>query len=307
MIPVARAARVALLICIACGVVRAQPKPDKPDTIALLPLDAEPRLEAFGQPLAAEIGRVLRTDKLDVVVVGPKMAVPTTARLIIAGSLAAKGDAVVLQIRVRNPVDGTVLDTLEEIAANLVAIEKASQRLAARLLPVVRSRLAALHEDKPPPDRDPDHRRPAPAALPAVLVAVGVLDTAPTTVEPLRAALAQATTAWVVANRRTATAVEASLLGKKLAPETVKRAVAERGLMLEVLDYTIDPVPVPLARARIRARIIEPAGIVFDRVIATDTIVGKRQMTAEVLAERVAREALTILRPHMKRVEPTWR
>src|SRR5262245_21708357 len=67
--------------------------PARAETIALLPLDADKRLEVYGQPVAAEIGRALKEAGIDVVVVGAKMDVPARAELIVDGTIkAAKGD-----------------------------------------------------------------------------------------------------------------------------------------------------------------------------------------------------------------------
>ena len=115
------AAKVAVMLCIAGTVARAEP-----ETIALLSLDADERLEIYGQPVAAEIARVLIAAKLDVVVVDAKMAVPTTARLVIDGSIAQRGSTVLLEIRVRNPVDGGTFDKLEQRASSVAAISKNS-------------------------------------------------------------------------------------------------------------------------------------------------------------------------------------
>src|SRR4051812_45060117 len=93
----------ALLIGFARGTARADG-----DTILLLPLDAPARLEAFGQPVAAEIARALGADKLDVVV-GTKTSMPASAKLIVDGSLIQRGDEIVLHLRIRNAADGTTM------------------------------------------------------------------------------------------------------------------------------------------------------------------------------------------------------
>jgi hypothetical protein len=140
-----------------------------------------------------------------------------------------------------------------------------------------------------------------------MLIGIGVPDGASMYVEPLRLALIDAVGKSTRANSRQPSAVDASTLGKKLAGGTVASARAERGVAFEILDYTIEPAFVPLATARVRVRIANPGEVVFDRVITTDTIVGDRQMESGALAARVAREVLTILRPHMKKLVPTWR
>src|SRR5512138_3792161 len=84
------------------------------ETIAMLPLDGEQRLEIYGQPVAAEIARALRAAGIDVVVVGAKMAVPDHAQLIVDGTIkqAGKGKDITLSIRIRDPRDGTTLETV---------------------------------------------------------------------------------------------------------------------------------------------------------------------------------------------------
>lgn len=315
-----RLAALAAVLCIASG-ARAEDK----ETIALLPLDADKRLAAFGQPLAAEIGRVLIADKLDVVVVGATNTVPATAKLVVYGALIAKkGDEILVQIHVRNPADGTTTDTLEEIAPNLLAIEATSVKLSKRLSPVVRTRLAALRTVTVVPDKVPDKiRPPAVATEPVLLVGIAVPAGASGMIVPFRAALTDRIGGWVKASKRMPSPVDASVLGTKLAAQAVASARAERGISFEILDYDVQLTGalddrllalarpgaqnIPLARARVRVRIADARKVVFDRVIATDTVVGDRQITGDALAERVAREVLTILRPHMRRLEPTWR
>ena len=113
------------VLCIAPGIVRADSEP-----VALLPLDADARLEIYGQPVAAEIARALTNGKLTVVLVEAKMAVPDGTKLVVAGSITSKGAAVVLGVQVRNPANGEVTDRLEEPAANVAAIGKAAAKLA---------------------------------------------------------------------------------------------------------------------------------------------------------------------------------
>lgn len=291
------------MLCITAAVARAEP-----ETIALLSLDADERLEIYGQPVAAEIARVLIAAKLDVVVVDAKMAVPTTAKLVIDGSIAQSGSQVLLEVRIRNPVDGDTFDKLEQTASNVAAISKAAAKISERLLPVVRARLEALR--KAPP-RDPNSKpippRQPTTADPVILLGIGVPMNASLLMEPFRRALIDNVTMTMRGNHRQPVPVDASTLGKQLAAQTVTSARASRGIVFEVLDYTIEPKLVPLVRARVRVRIAEPGQVVFDRVLATDTVVGDRMIPADALAARVAREVMTILRPHLRKLEPQWR
>src|SRR3954465_9134812 len=116
------------------------------DAVALLPLDAEARLAIYGQPVASEIARALVQGGVDVVVVGPRMAVPERAVLIVDGTIAAsKTDAVTLSLRVRNRVDGTTMATTQSTAQGLSNIDKAAADLSAKVLPIVNEQIAKLH------------------------------------------------------------------------------------------------------------------------------------------------------------------
>ncbi|MDQ3370890.1 MAG: hypothetical protein M3680_36185, partial [Myxococcota bacterium] len=101
--------------------------------------------------------------------------------------------------------------------------------------------------------------------------------------------------------------VDPAQLDRPAAPATVASSAADRAVLFEVLRYTVEPGAVPLARARVRVRIASATEVVFDRVVVTDTVVGDRGMTPELLAARVTREVLSILRPHVRRAVAGWR
>src|SRR3954453_13253 len=79
------------------------------DAVALLPLDADAKLELYSQSIASEVARALAAGQIDVVVVGPKMAVPEKARLIVDGTITGKADNITLTLRIRDAHAGTVL------------------------------------------------------------------------------------------------------------------------------------------------------------------------------------------------------
>jgi hypothetical protein len=289
------------------GAARAQaPRPEAPrGAVALLPLDAGPRLEIYGQAVATEIARALTAGGVEVVVVGANMDVPAGARLIVDGTLANEKGVVSLSMRVRNPIDSTVLETLSATAFGLAQIDKAAADLSARVLPVVRARLAALADR---PAGDGPRGLPPPNGAQTRPLLVGI--TAGSRAEPLRAALAEAAPRWTLAARREARLVDARTLAGKLAPRAVATTNAERAVELLVLDYSVRSLAsardVPLARARVRVRISDASAVLFDRVVATDTIVGERSMAPAELAARAAAEVLAILRPHVRRAVPRW-
>ncbi|MDX2088333.1 MAG: hypothetical protein SFX73_10810 [Kofleriaceae bacterium] len=302
-----RVARVAVVALVAwLAPLRAHAEGEQ--AVALLPLDAGPKLEIYGQPVASEIARALVAGSIDVVVVGPRMAVPDRARLIVDGNIAAKGEAVVLTVRVRNRADGVLVKTLTSTAAGLANIDKAAADVSAQLLPVVRDRLAELAApisaqppklDAPPPTA-PSVAPPAPR--PTLLAVVARTPAQ----ETFRAALAQAVVRTLAVRTRTPVDTPYVRLGKRDAAETVKASGHGLGMSFEVLGYEVRGTSVPLARARVRVRVAEPGGVVFDRVVITDTVVGDRGSALDVVAARVAREVLEILRPHFARKVTAW-
>ncbi len=298
------------------GVAHAEPEP--PHAVALLPLDADAKLELYGQPVASELARALVQGGLDVVVVGPKMAVPEKARLVVDGTIkAGRGDTVTLTARIRDSRDGTVYDTLVVTAASLTGIDRAEEELSAQVLPSVRGRLATLieadnaaHAVKPPDPKPPVVKPAAAPAVPAVMLASFHADAAAgVSGEALRAALAIAFAPWASHRHHDVHVVDQNVLAGKTAPQTVVAQKAELAITLDVLAIEIvqaDLAPIPTARARVHVRISDPQGVVFDRVIHTDTIVGEKGVDQPALIARVAREILSIAEPQVRRRIPSW-
>jgi hypothetical protein len=289
----------------------AQPAPG--DAVALLPLDADRSLEIYGQPVASELARALVAGNVSVVVVGPKMAVPERARLIIDGTIAlGKASAVTIALRIRNRLDGVVLETLSATAPGLAKIDGAAAELSAQILPLVRDRLARAHRTAPADD----HTRPAEthrSAAPDKLVLVAVSDErrGPDSAL-LTGAFHAALTEWTRAHHRRVLTVEPGKLDgdtdvdRKLASRTVAASGTDLALGFWILDYAPEPATPPMARARVRVRITDPRQVLFDRVVVTDTVVGDTGLGPRDLAARVAREVLAIVRPHLRRNVPSW-
>ena len=92
--------------CLVGVLPRAHGEPARDNAIALLPLDTDRSLEIYGQPVASELARALVDASVAVVVVGPKMAVPERARLIIDGTIGVgRASSITIALRIRNPVD----------------------------------------------------------------------------------------------------------------------------------------------------------------------------------------------------------
>jgi hypothetical protein len=261
-----------------------------PASVALLPLDAEAKLEIYGQPVASEVARALVAGGIDVVVVGPKMAVPERARLIVDGTIASgKGQAVELDARIRDRATGSVLDTLHVSATSISTLDSAASQLSSQVLPAVQHRLAQLAEAPPVATKpvEPAHVAAAPA-LPIAIVSL-----APST-SPLHDALAGALDGFA---KRGHHALQLGTADTK----AVAAANAEIGITLDIVSYYAENLVVgnqPSAYARVRLRVANGTKLVFDRVLATDTVLGAR----DKLADLVAREILWIAEPKLRKV-----
>lgn len=251
------------------------------DTIAMLPLDGEKRLEIYGQPVAAEIARALKAAGLDVVVVGARMDVPDRVQLIVDGTIkSTKNKQIELSIRIRDPRDGTTLDTLPAPATKLGDLDKAAADLASRVVPSVKTQLEALAKAAVTPPQPPDTSK-QPTVPPKPVAPQPMLTTAVKTRAGLKpgvftAALDREAALWAATQRYQAM------------------------VSFEVLGYWPQAGKPPMARARVRV-VIESGATRFDRVVRTDTIVGDRDASLDHLAERTAREVLAIVRPNLRR------
>jgi hypothetical protein len=288
-----------------------QARADEPaHAVALLPLDADAKLELYGQPVASEVARSLVQGGIEVVVVGPKMAVPAQARLVVDGTIkGGKGGSVTITVRIRDASDGSVYDTIPVTAASQTAIDHAAEELSAKVLPSVQTKLkdliekdraaAALREVKPRVTTPP----PVVVKSPQVLIAVSSSSSA--SGDALSKALGTQLVPW--ATHRHHEAVLSSALGKN-ASKSVSIRKADFAIELNVLDVTIahNDDQIPLATARVRVRISDPQSTVFDRVVVTNTIVGEKNLAADKLIDRIAREVLLIAEPHVRRRIPTW-
>ena len=285
--------------------VQAQTEPAK--SVALLPLDADAKLELFGQPVASEVARTLIQGGLDVVVVGPKMAVPGKARIVVDGTIkAGKGSAIELTLRVRDVRDGAVLDTIP-VEASMTTMDHGAEELAAKAFPSVKSHLAALIEKDQQlvqPKHVDEPKRVEPAAQATLLAAIITSPAAAADTQLLRTAIETSLAPWAQRRHHSACVVDVHLLG--MGPKAVVTERADFAVELEVLSLEIESGTIPMARARVHLKIVDPQAVVFDRVLVTDTIVGDKGLDRTKLAERAAREVLAIADPQLKRRIPTW-
>ncbi len=282
----------------------------KGDAVALLPLDADARLAIYGQPIASEIARALVAGGVDVVVVGPKMAMPDRTRLIVDGTIGAtKADLVTISLRVRNPVDGTTIATTQSQVQGLPNIDKATADLSAKILPIVREKLEALKTGAVVPV-DPKLPKvvvvPAEASMRPLLVGVGTSGSSAAQ-GALEHALVAQISPWAARQHREPKAIEPKLLHADGAVKTIKAGGTDLGISFEISSFTISNDTIPLARARVHVVVADAVGVLFDRVVVTDSIVGDKAITTDAMAARAAREVLDILRPHLRRLVTAWR
>lgn len=307
MIRAARAACALMVLWVVAAAprVRAEPAPAEP--VALLPLEAERSLELYGQPVASEIARALIAAGVPVVVVAKKAAVPERARLVIEGTLAyGKAKSVAISLRIRRPGGGGVIDTMSAIAPGLAKLDVAAAELSVRLLPIVKANgSAAPVVDPVVPPGALEPARPAPSPAPIALIAVHD-DSRTSGGAALAGVLDDAATRWLFAHHRVPRMLDAAKLAPALAAKSVSDAGAELAIGFWVLGYTPEPGKLPMARARVRVRIADRGAVVFDRVVATDTVLGDVGLPARELAERVAREVIAILHPHLARSVAAW-
>jgi hypothetical protein len=291
--------------------------PARADHVALLPLDGEKRLEIYGQPVAAELARALNASGVEVVVVGAKMAVPEKAKLIVDGTIKAKGQTVTLELRIRDARDGTTLETVPPSSGALMNIDKVAAEVAGRVVPAVKTELdvlakkAAAAAEVKPPDQPTNPRPdmvPSGPDLPIIVVGVSASGNGGPPAQHLQTALRDEAQSWARQHDHTANSIEPALLDNKNgAPGAVASHGGQFGIALHVVSMSITPGRVPMARARVRMRIIKPEGIRFDRMIHTDTIVGDREITEAEFAARVAREVLSIVHPNIHRTVSSWK
>jgi hypothetical protein len=284
------------LVLVSFALVFALVSPARADdnAVALLPLDADAKLELYSQSVASEVARALVAGGVDVVVVGPKMEVPRRARMIVDGTITGKGDTITLTLRIRDARAGTVLGS---VPATATSVTQATEDLSKKIVPAVKTQLASLSAVQVPPPNEaqppaaPVHREPAP-----ILGEV-------TGQGPLRDALQHELEPW--AKRKVE--VMPNVLVDMVVPAMPATHGADAAIALDVVAFSISGDAVPLARARVRVRVVDRSQVVFDRVIVTDTVVGDRRQSSEALAARTAREVLAILDPHLKRKLAGWR
>jgi hypothetical protein len=303
----------------AAAAALAQPAPPAAGkvTVALLPLDADARLALYGQPVAAEVARALAAEGLDVAVVGQGDPVPTRAVLVVDGTLRKSGKtAIALQLRLRDPARAEELAEVGTTAKSLIAIDRAAADAAAKLVPEVRSQLAArakLPDRHPAPEPGSGTATapvPAPAPAPRIELPPSIMLVASSRVAlggSPEVTVSQIVPAFerLVDDARHRPVPPRGFVGTDLRAVAAEAAAigASLGVTIEVL--ALEPgrrAKVPVGRVRARVQIVRPDGrVVFDRVVRTDTLVGRRGEVDAHLAGYAGVQIADVIRVRLAR------
>ena len=266
-------------------------------TVALLPLTGDAHLVLYGQPVAREIARVLTADGLEVVVVGANAAVPTRARLVIDGTIERGSDGSIhLSARVRDPIAGEQVDRVQATAHELTAIDEAAQRLAAELSPALQRQLA-LTNIVPRPE--------APVPPPRTIVDVQPLRPSAHLAIHMSATNDLAHSEMVAAAFSDAFARPLTSLGFDVPHAAASPPSIAVDIAIDVVDLSLEladaPTSVSTARARAHVRVSHAGKLDFDRVVATDTVVGRVGAGPQALVAAIAAQVAEIVRPQIRR------
>lgn len=319
------------IAAIASAVAVAQPDPPDPHpaakvTVALLPLDAEARLALYGQPVAAAISTALAAEGVDVAVVGQGDPVPTRAVLVVDGRIEKKGKGIKLALRIRDPARAEVMAEVTATAATLTAIDKAAHDAATKLIPEVRTQLAVVAERNAAEHAQTGSGTgtgtgsgtaaetgsgtgtgtgsgsgkalPAPVVPAILLVATSrvALDGRP---DAVVAAIAPAFERLIGATKHRVVP-PSGLVGSDSGAlaSAAQAAGAELAISVDVLSLDVDGTKVPYGKVRARIRLVAATGgaALFDRIVRTDTVVGRAGDMAHDIAGYAGGQLADVMR-----------
>lgn len=295
---------------------RAAARDDRP-VVAVLPLVASSsRLEIYGKPVADAVVTRLGAELADLSVVAVSLASPPeTVALVVDGRIVGKGRGqVVLEASVRDPARGGSEGRVLTGAQPLTQIDSLAAELAEKLSPVVRRAAGRAGDRKP-------------TALPAAVIEVeheaswsggriasgaarrGLLVLWPVAPDlPGVDVFAVATPPLYRLVDRLGYAPMASELIGVVDPaqiaEVLVRGAAAYALMTEVRDIDFRwNGSVLSARGRVRVILTDPDGRpLYQKTVATDTVVGSRGDGAPALLRFVVEQALDMTYPELRRI-----
>ena len=71
-------------------------------------------------------------------------------------------------------------------------------------------------------------------------------------------------------------------------------------IQVEALSFELDDLGVPVGRARARVRVVTDGAVRFDRVVRTDSIVGRRGDAPDAVARRAAAQIVDVVLPRLR-------
>lgn len=272
-------------------------------TVAVLSFVAsQDALAMYGKPVADAVARELSAISGEHAEALPLTGdVPEGVRLVVDGRILAASDGHVrLEARLRDPRRGTAQPPVVTKAGPLTEIDTLAENLAQKLAPGIRRTPEKTKTTIPEqPKRKPKPKPPTTAVrLPTAVV---VFPDAP---KVARDALATRLAALV---RRLGYAPMVSRAQRGIVgPAAARKAIAETGavlvVMMDVSDLDFVPMGVLTAHGRARIVVVGKNGrAVFDRYVATDTVVGSRGDGRAALSALVAEQLVIIAAPAVKR------
>lgn len=278
--------------------------------VALLPLDAPGRLSIYGQPVAAEVARTLGSPTLQVVVVGAAMAVPQDAALIVEGSISTARKRVTVELRLRTLDSRTALATVTATERSLATLDRAAAEVARKLLPRVHDELERRRPVPPAPVPPPVDRRPPPAPAPGhdgaahpaplrppAIIAVAMDGEAPAADRELFLTRLAAAAGGIAEARWRPARVELDEISRAAMLGAIAPSPGALGVAFVVRELSVSGAAPYLGKVKARVILTLGGRVLFDRVMVTDSVVGKRKATKEAMLDLLAREVVAILRP----------
>jgi hypothetical protein len=327
--PAPRSWLVALAVFVVLGA--APVRADEQPVIAVLPLAASgPRMSIYGAPVASAVARHVRAQgRFRVEALALDDVLPQRVDLVIDGRIVkARGSAVRLEARVRDPARGVTVAEVVTGARPLGEIDRLAQELASALAepldmamrdarrkgtvagaaasaatgatgtasgPVVRN-------SQPGPGQ-PAHVTPGDAARAPVMVVFSAVGVAAGGAVPVVDVATHASDA--LARRLGFRPVRgpAGVLTQDATRAALAQAGAGYGLILDVHDVRFSWAGVLLGRGRVRAILFDAGGQrVYDRLRSTDTVVGSRGDHHAAVVRFVMEQATDIFAPELLRV-----
>lgn len=287
---------------------------DENGSIAVLPFTSpEARLEIYGVPVSRALAGELRGSAgAPVQIVSDLESMPQRISWVIDGRiLERRGGKVVLEARLRDPDQGSAAGVVATRARPLGQIDRLARDLARQLVPMLEGARSARKQeaDRQVAIRKPEAAEPAPvvsAPRSRRLLLVG--RSGGETVGGLAADPIVTTVAADLAARLGRRPVVVELTGVA-SPEAVRAALAGAGashaLLSQVQSMEFSWRGVLTARGRVRVVLVDAGGkALYDSIVETDTLVGSRGDRHEALLGFVARQAMQIAAPRLRKLLP---